>query len=237
MVLKDRAFAQASIDRGTQIYARDRAKRDAENRAAREIAARVRDRLAAYFTAPTPPPPPSPPADKGTGSSRPARSRCAQPPCRFGPSHGCRQAQRGRRFLGRIDPARPVVLLFGPDAGLVAERAAKAAATALTGNDRPVRAGAARRRRDRRPIPARLADEAYTIGMFGGRRVIRVRVGGRSITAALEPLLADPPADTLDLLEAGDLKRGQGLREPGRALATRPRPLPATPTPGAISTG
>ncbi|BBF94576.1 LPS assembly lipoprotein LptE [Blastochloris tepida] len=66
VVLKDRAFAQASIDRGAQIYARDRAKRDAENRAAKEVASRIRERLAAYFTAPTPPPPPSP-ADKTAG--------------------------------------------------------------------------------------------------------------------------------------------------------------------------
>ncbi|KAA5596764.1 LPS assembly lipoprotein LptE [Blastochloris sulfoviridis] len=65
VVLRDRAFAQGSIDRGAQIYARDRAKRDAENRAAREIAARIRERLAAYFTAPTPPPPS--PADKTAG--------------------------------------------------------------------------------------------------------------------------------------------------------------------------
>ncbi|BBF94575.1 DNA polymerase III subunit delta [Blastochloris tepida] len=115
-------------------------------------------------------------------------------------------------LLSRIDPARPVVLLFGPDAGLVAERAAKAAATALAGNTDPF----ALVRLDGDAIsadPARLADEAYTIGMFGGRRVIRVRVGGRNITAAVEPLLASPPADTLILLEAGDLKRGQGLRE------------------------
>jgi DNA polymerase-3 subunit delta len=115
-------------------------------------------------------------------------------------------------LLGRIDPARPVVLLFGPDAGLVAERAAKAVEAGLAGNADPfalVRLEGDAVSSD----PARLADEAYTIAMFGGRRVIRVRVGSRSITAAVEPLLKEPPRDCLIILEAGDLKRGQGLRE------------------------
>ncbi|ALK10977.1 DNA polymerase III subunit delta [Blastochloris viridis] len=114
--------------------------------------------------------------------------------------------------VGRIDPARPVMLLFGPDAGLVAERAATAAAAGLAGTTDPF----ALVRLDGDAVaadPPRLADEAYTIAMFGGRRVIRVRVGSRTITGAVEPLLKEPPRDCVVILEAGDLKRGQGLRE------------------------
>ncbi|NJL07868.1 MAG: hypothetical protein HC900_06085 [Methylacidiphilales bacterium] len=115
-------------------------------------------------------------------------------------------------FLSRIDPVRPVVLLFGPDAGLITERAAKAVEAGLAGNADPF----ALVRLDGDVLssdPGLLADEADTIAMFGGRRVIRVRVGVRSITAAVEPLLKQPPRDCLIILEAGDLKRGQGLRE------------------------
>jgi LPS-assembly lipoprotein len=53
------AVGQASIERGAQIFARDRAIRDAENRAAKILAEQIRARLAAYFVA-TPPPPPGP---------------------------------------------------------------------------------------------------------------------------------------------------------------------------------
>jgi LPS-assembly lipoprotein len=66
VLIRDTAFGQASIERGAQIFARDRAKRDAENRAAKIVAEQIRGRLASYFTAPTPPPPP-PPTDKTAG--------------------------------------------------------------------------------------------------------------------------------------------------------------------------
>jgi LPS-assembly lipoprotein len=55
-VLRERAFSQASIERGAQVFARDRAKRDAENRVAKQLAEQIRGRLASYFIAPTPPP-------------------------------------------------------------------------------------------------------------------------------------------------------------------------------------
>ncbi|NJL07867.1 MAG: hypothetical protein HC900_06080 [Methylacidiphilales bacterium] len=69
VLLKDTAFGQASIERGSQVFARDRAKRDAENRAAKLLAEQIHARLASYFAAPT-----LPPADNQTSNKAPGRA-------------------------------------------------------------------------------------------------------------------------------------------------------------------
>jgi DNA polymerase-3 subunit delta len=60
--------------------------------------------------------------------------------------------------------------------------------------------------------PARLADEALTVPLFGGRRVIRVRAGSRNIVPAVEGILGTALRDCRVVIEAGDLKRGTALR-------------------------
>jgi LPS-assembly lipoprotein len=49
IVLTEQALARVSIDTSQQIYANLRAKRDAENRAAKVAADQIRSRLASYF--------------------------------------------------------------------------------------------------------------------------------------------------------------------------------------------
>ena len=61
--------------------------------------------------------------------------------------------------------------------------------------------------------PLRLADEANTIPMFGGRRAIAIDAQGKSFVAALEPVLAKPPLDCTIVIEAGALKRDAPLRK------------------------
>lgn len=114
-------------------------------------------------------------------------------------------------FIARPQPEIYAVLVYGPDSGLVAERAAKLTARALEGSDDPfalVRLEGDEIASD----PGRLSDEARTIALFGGKRAIRVRVGGRSIIAGLEALLEGPQPDSLTVLEAGDLKKNAPLR-------------------------
>ncbi len=115
------------------------------------------------------------------------------------------------RFLASPDPRRPVVLIYGPDSGLVSERArtlAKASAADLddpfsvTRIDGDSLVGA----------PGRLAEEAHTVAMFGGRRVVWVRAGEKPIGPAIGEVLRTPPADCLVLIEAGDLKKTAPLR-------------------------
>jgi DNA polymerase-3 subunit delta len=115
------------------------------------------------------------------------------------------------RFVDKPDPARRLVLLYGPDDGLVSERAARLAASALGDSDplAHVRLDGAQVADD----PGLLADEVKAIPMFGGLRVVSVRAsGGRSVDAALKAILDDPPADALVIVTAGDLRKSAPLR-------------------------
>ncbi|MGC2522189.1 MAG: DNA polymerase III subunit delta, partial [Stellaceae bacterium] len=75
-------------------------------------------------------------------------------------------------FLQRPDPEIRAVLLYGPDAGLVRERADAVARTVCTDLSDPFRVamlnGAVLA-----ADPARLADEAAQLSLVGGRRVVR----------------------------------------------------------------
>jgi DNA polymerase-3 subunit delta len=116
------------------------------------------------------------------------------------------------RALRRFDPrATPVLLVFGPDAGLVAERARALAEGAVDDPADPFQLI----RLDGDAIaadPGRLADEAGTIGLFGARRAIWVKPTSRNIAAAVEAALAGALADTTIVIEAGDLAKSSPLR-------------------------
>ncbi len=114
-------------------------------------------------------------------------------------------------FLARPDPARPVVLVFGPDLGLVRERAE--AIIRMTVDD--PRDPFALVRLDGDNVagePSRLVDEAQTVPLFGGRRAVHLRVGAKNVQPAVDLLLAAPIADCRVIIEAGDLKRSSALR-------------------------
>jgi DNA polymerase-3 subunit delta len=114
-------------------------------------------------------------------------------------------------FLARPDPARPTALVFGPDAGLVAERA-KAILRASVDDLRDPFSLVRLEGDDLADDPMRLVDEAQTVPLFGGRRAISVRVGGKNIVPAMEALLGTPVRDCRIVVEAGDLKRNSPLR-------------------------
>ena len=114
-------------------------------------------------------------------------------------------------FVARPDPSRAVVLVFGPDAGLVSERADAIIRASVDDPNDPfalVRLDGDTLASD----PARLIDEATTVPLFGGRRAIRVRAGSRNIVPAVEGVLAAPLRDCRVVIEAGDLKRNAALR-------------------------
>jgi DNA polymerase III subunit delta len=115
-------------------------------------------------------------------------------------------------FLARPDPARPVVLVFGPDAGLVAERA-QAIIGASVDDPRDPFALVRIEGDELAGDPVRLIDEAQTVPLFGGRRAIWLRVGGRfNIVPTLETLLTLSLRDCRIVIEAGDLRRSAPLR-------------------------
>lgn len=116
-------------------------------------------------------------------------------------------------YLKSPDKNRPIALLYGPDWGLVKERAAEIEKTVLKGNDDPF-ARIVLTSDDVATDPKRLADEANTISMFGGLRSILVNVvSNRSIIGGVDPLLSAPPQDAFVIFCAGDLKPSSPLRK------------------------
>ena len=114
-------------------------------------------------------------------------------------------------FIARPDPARPVVLVFGPDAGLVSERVNALVKTSVDDVNDPF-ALARLEGEDVTANPARLVEEAQTIPLFGGRRAVWVKASGRNIAPAVEALLGVDIIDCRIIIEAGDLRRNAPLR-------------------------
>src|SRR3954470_24127354 len=87
-------------------------------------------------------------------------------------------------FVARPDPARALVLVFGPDAGLVSERVDAIVRASVDDPNDPfalVRLDGDTLAAD----PARLADEALTVPLFGG--------GGAARGGAGRPQIAPGP--------------------------------------------
>ncbi|MER9477107.1 DNA polymerase III subunit delta [Mesorhizobium sp. M0520] len=116
-------------------------------------------------------------------------------------------------WLAKPDPRVSIVLLYGPDRGLVAERAkAFAGKTGLPLDDpfSVVRLDGSEVDRDE----GRLLDEARTVPMFSERRLLWVRNAGaqKALADDVKALTSEPARDAIILIEAGDLKKGVGLR-------------------------
>lgn len=117
------------------------------------------------------------------------------------------------RFVASPPDSGGMVLVFGPDSGLVSERATRLVKKACEGDDDPfnlVKIDAS----DIGSDPNRLIDEVLTVPLFGGRRIIWVKdASSRNLNPAVEPVLKLDDWQTLVVLEAGDIKKGAGLRK------------------------
>jgi len=122
-------------------------------------------------------------------------------------------------FLAGPDPAVRAILLYGPDTGLVRERADGLARTVCADLSDPFRVadlnGAVLA-----ADPARLADEAAQLSLTGGRRVVRVRGAADGLARLFAGFLGDTPGEALVVVEAGELSAGSALR---RAFEGSPR--------------
>ena len=121
-------------------------------------------------------------------------------------------AQRIAAYLRAPDTGARAALIYGPDAGLVKERADVLAAAIcpdvadafrvaeLTGDALA-------------DDPTRLNDEAASLSLVGGRRLVRVRAADDAVGALFERFFkAPPPGDAFILVEAGDLAPRSSLR-------------------------
>src|SRR6187401_317461 len=114
-------------------------------------------------------------------------------------------------FVARPSPERPIVLVCGPDAGLVHERAEKIINASVDDPNDPF--ALVRMEGDALSSePSRLAEEANTVPLFGGRRAVWIKAGSRNFAPAIEALIANPPKDCRIVIEAGDLRRTAPLR-------------------------
>lgn len=103
-------------------------------------------------------------------------------------------------------------LVFGPDIGLVHERAENLLKSVVPDLSDPFRVADL----DEGALiadPARLSDEAAALSMMGGRRVVRVRGSGAGLAKIFAEFLSDPKGDALVVIEGGDLAKSSPLRK------------------------
>lgn len=119
-------------------------------------------------------------------------------------------------FLRGFQANQRAVLFYGPDHGLVAERAQAILAKVLPNPEDPFAltdiSGDAIRE-----DPARLFDEVAAISLLGGRRVVRIRDNAEKATDAIADLFANPPSGRPEelafvLVQADDLDKKSRLR-------------------------
>ena len=123
------------------------------------------------------------------------------------------KAKQAAAFLGDLDPAAvSAILLYGSNSGLVRERAAELTARLLDEPGDPFRfselSGA-----DLEADPARLADEAASLSMTGGQRVVRVHGAGNKQSDCFRTALEISNPATLIVAEAGELAKTSSLRK------------------------
>jgi DNA polymerase-3 subunit delta len=135
------------------------------------------------------------------------------------------KAHEVSRYLARPDLREGVFLAYGPDTGLVRETAQSLCAFLAAGPEPAeitVLDGA-----ETDADPSRLAMEARTESLFGGRRVLRVRGAGRGLAPTLADFVADPGGAAI-VVEGGNLAPRDPLRAVveggkfGRALPCYP---------------
>ncbi|MFK0334164.1 DNA polymerase III subunit delta [Rhizobium sp. NPDC090275] len=129
-------------------------------------------------------------------------------------------------FLEKSARHYQLFVIYGPDRGLVSERASLLAGKTgvdLTDPFSLIKLDISDLQKDQ----GRLLDEAGAIGLFGGQKLIWIRgaANEKYLVDALQVLAQKPPEATFIIIEAGDLKKGSLLRktsEAARSVATIP---------------
>ncbi len=115
-------------------------------------------------------------------------------------------------FLRKPPPEFRAVLFYGPDTGLVRERADRTTAAICPDLKDPFRI-AELSTSALAADPARLSDEIGALSLVGGRRVIRIRDAGDGLTALFGTALSESKGDSMIVIEGGDLPSRSSLRK------------------------
>jgi DNA polymerase III, delta subunit len=119
---------------------------------------------------------------------------------------------RWAAYLRKPDPSVLAILVFGPDRGLVRERADQLATLAVGPTPDPFRCVELTTSQVR-AAPSLLLDEALAFGLVPGRRLLRVRDASDALVESVRLLLAAERLEAFVLLEAGDLAKRSTLRD------------------------
>ncbi len=121
---------------------------------------------------------------------------------------------RQESFIAGPDAGIACILLYGPDRGLIRERALRLGLGVVERIDDPFRA-VELTAADLKNDPTRLSDEALAMSLGGGRRLVRVREAGDSLSKAFAALLegVDFAETALVVVEAGELGPRSTLRK------------------------
>ncbi len=130
------------------------------------------------------------------------------------------------RFVKRGVELYKIFVIYGPDRGLVSERAAAVAKFTGVATDDPF----SMLKMDVSDLsgdPGRLMDEVNSLGLFGGEKLVWLRgaANEKPLLDAMLVLAAGPAPANILIVEAGDLKKGSGLRkiaEPAKNIAVIP---------------
>lgn len=122
-----------------------------------------------------------------------------------------------KAFIKARDKKINAVLIYGPDNGLVRERAEILAKSIVSDFSDPFNY-IELTDPDLKGEPARLADEAAALSFAGGERVVRLKTSGETAAKAATTLIdgldgGHLKANALVIIEAGDLTPRSGLRK------------------------
>ncbi len=114
-------------------------------------------------------------------------------------------------FLKNPNPKISIALFYGPDHGLVQERA-QSLFKALVKDPHDPFLSASLTSDDIKSTPSRLSDEIRALSLLGDRKAIKIRHAGEEIAKALEIALDQGPGN-LAIVEAGDLSPRSKIRK------------------------
>ncbi|NKB20338.1 MAG: DNA polymerase III subunit delta [Alphaproteobacteria bacterium] len=121
-------------------------------------------------------------------------------------------AGKAASFVASPPEAVRAILLYGPDMGLVRERAGLLTKSIVEDLKDPFRI-AEIPANDLREDAARLSDEAAAIAFTGGRRVVRIRDATDTVASPLTDFCDNPTGDALVIVEASNLSPRSKLRK------------------------
>jgi DNA polymerase-3 subunit delta len=127
-------------------------------------------------------------------------------------------------FVKKPNPKARAILVYGPDDGLVKERALTMAKASVTDINDPFNV-ALLNGDILSEDPARLSDEANAMSLMGGARLVRVEGVSDKHTTIFKDYLASPSVENLIILEAGEL----GTKSTLRALFEKSESAAAVP--------